>query len=193
MLVGRLIIIRRFHWLERQIEQQKAKILESTLIILALRVPWHLHLQRSKRAETSKNRSMNARLQEEFINATKDYKSSLGKLLATYERDGTKAEAQLTQSQALFAQGLIAKTQLNQSESAVAAAKDKVAETNRLMTNADTQIAHTLLEARAEAQLAKTRIAKGGIVRTTSYIRYAGAGSWLLSESWKVQRFSKTR
>jgi hypothetical protein len=167
-----------------------AELLRSTFIILALVAGLCTCASaQTKKPKQAKPVNELARLQEEFINATKDYKASLGKLLATYERDVKKAEAQLTQSQALFAQGLIAKTQLNQSESALAAAKDKVAETTRLITNADTQIAHTLLEARAEAQLAKTRIAKGGTIRTASYVRYAGAGSWLLSESWKVQRF----
>lgn len=167
-----------------------AEIFKSTFLILALVacLSTSVHAQ-TKKPKKAKPVNELARLQEEFISATKDYKASLGKLLATYERDITKAEAQLTQSQALFAQGLIAKTQLNQSESALAAAKDKVAETSRLISNADTQIAHTLLEAQAEKQMARTRLAKGGTIRTASYIRYAGAGSWLLTESWKVQRF----
>lgn len=130
-----------------------------------------------------------AKLQEEFIKATKEYKASLTKLLGIYEREVTKAEQKLTQSKALFEQGLISKNQLADSERSVAAAKDKVTETANLMANADTQIATTLLEARAEAQFGKTRLARGSLMKTASYIRYAGAGSWLLSEAWKVQRF----
>lgn len=173
-----------------KLDSKMAAILRSTFITLAfVACLCTCAYAQTKKPKQAKPVNEIARLQEEFINATKDYKASLGKLVATYERDVTKAEAQLTQSQALFAQGAIARTQLNQSESALAAAKDKVAETTRLMTNADTQIAHTLLEARAEAQLARTRLARGAILRTASYIRYAGAGSWLLSESWKVQRF----
>lgn len=143
----------------------------------------------SKRSRQTRPVNELARLQEEFVNATQEYKASLGKLLATYERDVTKAEAHLTQTRALFDQGLVAKAQLAQSETALAAAKGKVTETSLLMVNADTQIAQTLLEAQAEAQLARTRLAKGSIMRTTSYIHYAGAGGWLLSDSWKVQRF----
>lgn len=142
-----------------------------------------------KKPKQTKSETDLARLQQEFIQATKDYKASLGKLLATYERDVERAEKQLTQAQALFEQGLIAKNQLAQSEASVAAAKDKVSETSRLMANADTQIAETLVEAQAEAQLAKTRLARNGVMHTTSYIRYAGAGAWSLSEAWKVQRF----
>ncbi|HKR60263.1 MAG TPA: hypothetical protein VJS64_11065, partial [Pyrinomonadaceae bacterium] len=65
----------------------------------------------------------------------------------------------------------------------------KVTETTRLMANADTQIAETLLEAQAESQLAKTRLAKNRLMQTASYIRFTGAGSWGLSDAWKVQRF----
>lgn len=142
-----------------------------------------------KRPKQTKPESDLARLQQEFIQATKDYKASLEKLLATYERDVERAEKQLTQAQALFEQGLIAKNQLAQSEASLAAAKDKVSETARLMSNADTQIAETLVEAQAEAQLAKTRLARNGVMHTASYIRYAGAGGWALSDAWKVQRF----
>jgi hypothetical protein len=130
-----------------------------------------------------------AKLQEEFIEATKEYKASLEKLLVIYERAVTKAEEKVTQSQALFAQGLISKNQLSETEKALAGAKDKVTETSRLMTNADTQIADTLLEAQAEAQVARTPLARGSTLRTASYIRYTGTGGWLLSDSWKVQRF----
>lgn len=165
-------------------------LLKTTCTILALVACLGSYANaQTKKPKQAKPVNELARLQEEFINATRDYKASLGKLLATYERDLIRAETQLTQTQSLFAEGLISRIQLNQSESALAAAKDKVAETTRSIANADTQIAQTLLEARAEAQLARTRLARGGIMRTTSYIRYAGAGSWLLSESWKVQRF----
>jgi hypothetical protein len=141
------------------------------------------------KAKQTKPTSELAKLQEEFIKATKDYKASLTRLIAFYEREVTKAEEKLTQSQALFAQGLISKNQVADSERALAAANDKVAETNRSMANADTQIATTLLEAQADAQIARTRISKGSLMRTASYIRYAGTGAWSLSDAWKVQRF----
>lgn len=130
-----------------------------------------------------------AKLQEEFINATKEYKLNLGRLLNIYEREVIKAQERVTQSQALFAQGLISKNQLAASETALSGAIDKVAETSRLMANADSQIADTLLEARAEAQLARTPLRRGSTLRTASYVRYSGTGGWLLSEAWKVQRF----
>ena len=167
-----------------------AVILKFTVTLLALAACLSASVNaQSKQPKQKKPLNELARLQEEFVNATKDYKASLGQLLATYERDVAKAEAHLTQTRALFEQGLVAKAQLTQSETALAAAKDKVTETSRLMVNADTQIAQTLLEAQAEEQLTRTRLARGSTLRTASYIRYAGGGGWLLSDAWKVQRF----
>lgn len=165
---------------------------KSGLLILALLAGTFVGAEaqtKKPKARQTKPATELAKLQEEFIKATKDYKASLTKLAAIYERDVIKAEEKLKQSQALFAQGLISKNQLADSESAVAAARDKVAETSRSMANADTQIASTLLEAKAESQIARTRIARGSLLRTASYIRYAGAGGWSLSDAWKVQRF----
>jgi hypothetical protein len=130
-----------------------------------------------------------AQLREEFIKATKEYKTSLAKLSAIYDRNVTRAEEKLVQSQKLYAEGLISKNQLAESETALAAAKDKVNEAQRQMASADTQIANTLVEAQAEAQMAKTPLRKGSLIQTTSYIRYSGISTWALSDAWKVQRF----
>ncbi len=131
-----------------------------------------------------------ARLREEFIKATNDYKASLEKLRASYERDVRKAEAELIKSRELFAAGLIARKAVEAGEAQVAQAKGKVAEVDRRMANADSQIADMLLEAEAETKLAKSRpIPRGGIMRTTSFVRYNGAAVWNLSDAWKVQRF----
>ncbi len=128
-------------------------------------------------------------LREQFVKATNEYKANLEKLRGTYEKNVIKAEEQLVQSNALFAQGLISKNQLETEQRALAEAKDKIAEMNQLISNADTQIAQILVEADAEKKMAKTRIPKGGLVQTASYVRFNGGGLWALSEAWKVQRF----
>src|ERR1041385_3001739 len=71
-----------------------------------------------------------SKLREEFISATNDYKASLAKLLPFYENDVKKAEVKVEQSKKLLAEGLIPKSQLEESERALAVAKQKVAETN---------------------------------------------------------------
>jgi hypothetical protein len=131
-----------------------------------------------------------ARLREDFVKATKDYKTSLEKLRASYDKDVRKAEDELIKSRELFAAGLISRNAVEAGEAQVAQAKGKIAEVDRRMTNADSQIADTLLEAEAETKLAKSRpMAKGSIMRTSSFVRYNGAAIWNLSDAWKVQRF----
>jgi hypothetical protein len=131
-----------------------------------------------------------AKLREQYVQATKDYKASLEKLLAFYEADVKKAEEKLAQSQKLLAEGLIAKAQVTESEHTLAAAQAKVAETKRDMSRADDQIAGVLVEEDADQQLAKNlNLAKQRLVRTSSFIRFTGGPGWNLGEAWKVQRF----
>ena len=130
------------------------------------------------------------KLREEYVKATNDYKASLGKLLPLYQNELKRAEEKLEISKKLLVEGLIPKTQLEESERAVALAKQKIAETNRSMTSADEQVAAVLVEAEANDQIAKNlRLAKQGLVRTAAFTRYTGAGGWNLGDSWKIQRF----
>lgn len=131
-----------------------------------------------------------ARLREEFVKATNEYKASLEKLRASYEKSVEKAETRLARSKELFSQGLISRNAVEADERLVAEARDKVAETHTQAASADTQIAQTLLEADAEAQLKKIkRVPRGGQVSNASFIRFNGGTSWLLTDSWKIQRF----
>src|SRR5690242_1790211 len=90
------------------------------------------------------------KLREDFVKATNEYKASLGKLLAIYESNVTKAEEKVTQAKQLLAEGLIARAQVEESEHALALAQQKVAETKRQMTNADAQVAGVLVENEAD-------------------------------------------
>jgi hypothetical protein len=101
-----------------------------------------------------------------------------------------RAEADLEKSKKLLEEGLIAKAQIEENERALAAAKQKVAETNRAMTSADDQIAAVLVETAANEEIAKNlRLAKQSLLRTATFTRYTGAGGWNLGDAWKVQRF----
>lgn len=131
-----------------------------------------------------------AKLHEQFVNATKDYKSSLEKLLPFHESALAKAEKDLEKSKKLQAEGLIAKKQVEESERAVAAARDKVSETRKQMTTADAQIASALQETAANEKIAKDlRLAKQRLVRTAGFTRFTGAPGWNLGEAYKIQRF----
>jgi len=130
------------------------------------------------------------RLREEYINAVKDYKANLEKLKASYEKSVTKAEDELAKSQQLFEAGLISRQKLEASEAEVAQAKGLVADVETKMKTADSQIADTLLEAEADAKIARSRpLRRGALVSNTAMIRYNGGAVWALSDAWKVQRF----
>jgi hypothetical protein len=134
-----------------------------------------------------------AKLRDDYIKATKDYKSSLEKLLPLYEASLRRAEERLAQSKELFKQGLIARKDLDDSTRAVTEARAKVDEVRKQMGTADTQIAQVLVEMQTEKQMKGARIPKGGLVATTAYIRYNGVGAWALSEAGKVQDFFQQR
>lgn len=157
------------------------------LVALAL-LPVNADAQTRKRKETKPANNL-VQLREEFVRATNEYKTSLAKLLEIYERNVTREQEKLVQAQKLYAEGLISKSQLLETETAVSAAREKVIEAQTQMASADAQIADTLVEAEAEAQMAKTPLRKGSLLRTTSYIRYSGGAAWSLSDAWKVQRF----
>jgi hypothetical protein len=130
------------------------------------------------------------KLREEFVKATNEYKASLVKLLALYEADVKKVEDKLAVSQKLLAEGLIAKTQVQENEQALAEAKAKVTETRRQMAGADDQIAAVIVESAADEQIAKNlSLAKQRLIRTASFIRFTGGSGWNIGEAWKVQRF----
>jgi hypothetical protein len=129
------------------------------------------------------------KLREEFVKAANEYKASLEKLRTSYEKGVVRAEEELVKSNTLFAEGLIPKNQLEAEQQAVVKAKGQVEEVNQRIANADTQIAHTLLEAEAEKKMGKIRIPRGGLVQTATMIRFNGAGAWAIGDAWKVQRF----
>jgi hypothetical protein len=146
--------------------------------------------RKTKKKVTPAVQSELEKLRAEFIDATRDYKSSLEKLLVIYERNVTEAEEKVSVSKKLFAEGLISKSQVDENERNLLIQRNKVLETRKQMEGADTQIADVLVEARADAELAKNLgAAKNGLLRSSSFIRFTGSAGWGLSEAWKVQRY----
>jgi hypothetical protein len=143
----------------------------------------------AKKAQPASQNEL-ARLREEFVKATREYKASLEKLLSIYEGNVSKAEEKLELSKKLLAEGLIAKAQVEENERALATAKETVAQTRRQMNGADEQIAGVLVEEDADQQLAKNlRLSKQRLVRTAAFTRFNGGSGWNLSDAWKIQRF----
>jgi len=145
---------------------------------------------KKKPAPASAPQTELTKLRDEYVRLTNEYKASLGKLFPFYENDVKRAEEKLEQSKKLLAEGLIARTQVEENERALALAKEKINDLNRQMTNAESQIASVLVEAEADAEIAKNlRFAKRSLIRTSSFTRFTGAGGWNLGDAWKIQRF----
>jgi hypothetical protein len=169
---------------------RKRLMLWACVLSIALCVDVAAQRKTKKKPAPAKPPSELTKLREEYIKATNEYKASLGKLLPFYENNVKRAEADLEKSKKLLEEGLIAKAQIEENERALAAAKQKVAETNRAMTSADDQIAAVLVETAANEEIAKNlRLAKQSLLRTATFTRYTGAGGWNLGDAWKVQRF----
>jgi Outer membrane efflux protein len=137
-----------------------------------------------------------ARLRAQYVQATKDYKSSLEQLLPFYEAGVKRADERLSKTKELYAQGLVARHDVERDEAEAASAREKVAAVRGQLKSADEQMAETLVEAEAEESAAKeaaraaTRTRAGGsLTQTAAYIRYGGARAWSLSEAGAVERF----
>src|SRR5690348_283672 len=60
-----------------------------------------------------------AKLRDDYVNATKDYKASLQKLLEIYEGNVKKAEEKLATTKKLLDEGLVSKVQVEEQQHAV--------------------------------------------------------------------------
>ena len=159
------------------------------IMLTVLSIPAAAQRKTTKKTSPAPQNEL-ARLREEFVKATNDYKASLEKLVAIYEGNVKKAEEKLDLSKKLLAEGLIAKSQVEENERAWTAEKEKVAQIRRQMTNADEQIAGVLVEADAEQQLAKNlRLSRQTLVRTAAFTRFNGGSGWNLSEAGKIEKF----
>jgi hypothetical protein len=160
------------------------------VIVMTLSLNVFAQRKSKKKPAPQQPRSELSNLREEFIKATNEYKSSLGKLLPFYQSNLKKAEEKLELSKKLLAEGLIPRTQVEENEHALALAKEKIEETNRQMASAEAQIAGVLVETAANEEINKNlRLAKQRLVRTAAFTRYTGAGGWNIGEAYKIQLF----
>ena len=170
--------------------KRKTFLVVGVVLLVAFSIDVSAQRKWKKKPAPAKSPSELTKLRDEYVKATKDYKASLEKLLAIYEASVKKAEEKVELSKKLLAEGLIAKTQLEESERALEIEKQKVAETSRQMTSADSQIAGVLVETAADDEISKNlRLAKRSLIRTSAFTRYTGSGGWNLSDAWKIQRF----
>jgi hypothetical protein len=131
-----------------------------------------------------------AKLRDDYIKTTNEYKASLEKLIAIYGTNVKKAKEKLDQSKKLLEEGLISRVEVEKYELAVDEAQEKLDGSRRQLKEADAQIAAILVETEAEKTIAKNlRLARQRLVRTGSFIRFTGSSGWGIGQAYKIQRF----
>ncbi len=122
----------------------------------------------------------------DLVDATKDYKASLEKLIPLYDADVKKAADLLDKRKQLLPLGAISKRELEDTERALTNARLKVDEIRRQLSQADDVVA----EADAADRLAREQqMAAGAYYTTAGLIRFNGTGEWALSLATKVETF----
>jgi hypothetical protein len=125
-----------------------------------------------------------------LVAATEAYKESLDKLQKMYADEEERAEELLKKRKQLFEAGIIAKRELEESELALAEARNKIDDARKRVKEADQLIA----EATALDQLAKLPpVTPGSYTSNLRMIRYAGAGHWALGDVGKVDGYFRAR
>jgi len=129
-----------------------------------------------------------------LIKAAREYKISLGELLALRERDAEKSSARLERMKRLHAGGVVSGRELETAESEVAQARAGVKEVSLQLVAADYFLAEALVEAdEREEKAGRIAAPPRGRAVKTAYVRSNGFGNWALSNVSRVESFFATR
>lgn len=120
----------------------------------------------------------------EVVRTAEQYKASLERLIPFQEASVKRAAEMVEKREMLFAQGLISKLELEQSQAAQADAKAKLDET----VNRISESANLIAEARLEEELRHSKPPDPGVV-----IRYTGPEAWSVSKLVKIESFFAAR
>ena len=115
-------------------------------------------------------------LRNEYIDATKEYIASLGKLEQSYEKSAIKAEAELVKSKELYEAGLIGPNTVPAAEREVKSTQAKVVEVQKRIESAKQQLAEIPSDAELERQYRKT-------VSQRKQSRQGSCRNWILTAS----------
>lgn len=168
------------------------KLIINFALIVALAGGATAHAQGKKKSAKPRTKSLAeynkdaSKIRADVINAAKEYKESLEKLLTLQQVDVKRASEEFEKRKGLLAFQIISKKEVEQSEQALTQAHAKVEETKSKMEGTDSLVA----EVRAEEQLAKMRpLSVGGYAKTAGLIRYNGPSGWSLANAVQVQSF----
>jgi hypothetical protein len=120
----------------------------------------------------------------ELIKATTEYKASMATLVTMYEAELKNAQQQLETRKQLFAQGIISKKELDDSEKKIAEAQAKINGSQKQMAEADDLIAESSVV--EDDEPARAPSLTGRYTATPALIRYTGTAHWALADAAKV-------
>jgi multidrug efflux pump subunit AcrA (membrane-fusion protein) len=127
-----------------------------------------------------------AEANQHLVQATRDYRASLERLLTLYQHDLGRASDEVARRREFAARGIISRLELEQSEQQRQAAEARVEATRRQIAEAD----ELILEAAAREQLARLpALEPGGYVATDTLLHYGGRRPWSLAEVPAIERF----
>lgn len=130
-----------------------------------------------------------AKARAELIQAAKDHKSSLEKLLALQQAE-LKEKAEKVDALKALPPEIVSKKDVEKSEQDYQAVQAKVKGTQNQIAESD----HLVAEVIAEEKLEKMgRPRPGAYQATAALIRYNGPTRWMLADAAKVQSFFLTR
>jgi hypothetical protein len=124
-----------------------------------------------------------------LVKSAETYKSSLRELLALREQKVTQAAEELEKLRELYTDGIISRRDFEKSEAALVELRGQVAEIHQKIKAADQMVAEALVEAQLAAAPIAAVAPVASNVKSVAYIRYAGSGSWSLSEASKIESF----
>lgn len=161
------------------------------IALLTLLVPGAVFAQPSNKSKTVPVNQI-AQTRSELIEATEKYKASAHEVVQVQEQEIEATTKKLEQLRQLVAEGLVARNELTAAEEELAAAKGKLENTRKQISESDTLIAQVREAEVAEKKLAQTIASQAAasrkLLRPTA-MRYNGMAGWALANISSVQSF----
>lgn len=127
----------------------------------------------------------------DLIKATNEYKTTVDALIAIYEAEVKAATERLEKRKELFAQGLVAKRDLEAGEQEINQAQAKLDQARNSIVEADQLIAEAKAEEMERLKPTAPAISgrKGSYTASPAILRYGGGSGWTLARASQVQSF----
>ena len=127
----------------------------------------------------------------DLIKATNEYKTSVEALITIYEGEVKAAGERLEKRKELFAQGLVAKRDIEAGEQEIKQAQANLDQARNQIVEADHLIAEAKAEEVERLKPAAPAISRrsGGYTANPAILRYGGGSGWTLARASQVQSF----